>query len=468
MTRSAPFFLFGAWLSFVGTTLALASMLPVTSDRQMKGISSMLGAIAAQDVLPVDTIPLEGRVISIDMRDKELFLYDDGRRVRRFPVVAVATEGVGEVPSGSYTVGGLEPRHMSRTSGAWATFAVSFGENYAIQGGDEEDDGSVVLDERDAKDVYDFARTGMKVIVARGASRGDFAPSRHLLIGKGKPPLIAAESFVVADVDTGEVLWSRKADERLRPGRIATFATALTAIENLDQYKNVRMGELLLPGRAADRRPPSRDDELPLGALLYPLLFDANETAARALEEELDRAGVASYVNERARAIGMDSTEFSNGNVLTMSTSSASDLLALLTHIATRQPFLLAISRDDEHAIYAEDGEVRYRWVNKNPWVLSRDDGYLGGLGAIEQGASGSGMFLFSLRLSEFSHRRIAFIIANSEDLVEDVARMRAFVERSYRYGSLRIGDTGVANAHSIAERIGSFFLSDIDYDRGL
>lgn len=477
--KSGLYFVFGAWLSFVGLLLGGVSIIPITHSVRVLSPAAVYRAVLHEELREATTLPTLGKVISIDFSSKKLSLYENGTSTKAFRILRLPEPySLFEMPTGSYAVSGKEPQHLSRQNHLWMPYTLSFSENFFIHGAAWTEENaspnhagvSVELSLQDAKEVYDFADLGTKIIVSGGFPRAQFAPSaQYYLGGEGALPSVSAPSFIVADIENGSVLWSRSADTARRAGKLVSFATALSAIETLDQYKNIRIGELLLKGKASSKRPPSRDDELPLGALIYPLLFGTNQTAGAALTEELGSTALARYVSGRAEELGMDNTIFAQTGGIDESTTSARDLFRLLGYIYRDEHFLLDASLSSDHSLFASTGALRYRWENKNPWVLSGDVDYAGGLGVRSPSGGGSGMFLFRVPVSEFGERTIAFVVVDSTDLEGDISSMRQFIAEHYHYGARRsVSEKDTTSPQSYVERIKGMFREDIIYDRDI
>lgn len=477
--KSGLYFIFGAWLSFVGLVAGGATLIPVSGEVKSLSPAAIYRAALHEELRESTTLPTLGKVIAVDEAGKKITLYENGTSTKAFRVISFAPSlSLYEVPTGSYAVSGKEPQHLSRRSGLWMPYAIEFGDNYFVHGtptGKDEDvpvsgDGiSIELSASDANEVYDFASVGVKVIVTGGFPRSAFASSsRYYLRGEGKLPNVTAPSFSITDIETGDVLWERNATTPHGEGMLVSFATALTAVETLDQYKNVRIGELLLSGKAGTRRPPSRDDELPLGSLVYPLLFDANQTARDALLRELGSNTLTEYMTARAEQLGMTETHFASNIYAEESTTSARDLTRLLHYIFEHEHFLLDVSLSSDHELYSSSGAFRYRWENKNPWVLGHAADYAGGLGAISLTGRGSGMFLFRVPLGEFDERIIAFVLIDSDDIEGDVAAIKSFIKAHYQYGVRRFSNTVSDSERSLIDRLKGLLREEIVYERDL
>ena len=118
MHKSRLFFLFGAWLSFVGIIVAGASFLPVTKSTRALSPAAVYRAVANEELRNAETLPMGGKVIAIDEVGMKVSLYENGKNTQAFKIVQLATPfSLYEVPTGSYSVSKKEPQHLSRENG---------------------------------------------------------------------------------------------------------------------------------------------------------------------------------------------------------------------------------------------------------------------------------------------------------------------------------------------------------------
>ncbi len=447
------YFLAGLWISFIAVVLGGTILLP-PSKKLAENSSALLYKVAMNDELRRPTnAPLSGKVISADLNAMELSLHEDGVLIQSFPILSRGKEGTAwETPTGKYVIQTKEPRHLSSIGGTWMPYSMQFYGNFFIHGWPTYPDGTDVpkgysggcirLSTTDAKEVYKFAGVGTHVVVLGGVSSDLFATSSRYYLhvpqsvdAASTLPPVSATSFIVADAVSGDVLWERDATKKTNPGALVSLATALTAIETVNQYKVVRMGELLLGKSVLRKHSSGAPDEIPVGTLIYPLLFDANDTAAKVFEREHGVTKFVAYMNEKAQAIGMTDSSFGGGLSEDNSTTTARDLLSLLEYVHTHKHFLIDASLASSRATVDADGKEQYQWDNKNPWIENADGAYRGGVGKLAADGSGSGMLLFALPVSEFGDRTIAVVILGSSDLLRDVTTLKNFVTNHFVYG---------------------------------
>ncbi len=442
----------GIWLSFVALFVAGGVLIPVEREFAL-GSPALLYKFAQNEELHSPqslVVPAGEKLIVADLPSMTLSLYEGSVLVKTFPILSRGRESTfWETPTGKYAIQTKERKHFSSIGETWMPYSMQFYGNFFIHGwptyvnGDDVprgySGGCIRLSTEDAGEIYAFSTVGTRVFITGGIPKESMATSSRYYLRslpeKEEPPMVSAPSFIVADIGNGTVLWERKADSKRPPGALASLATALVAVEAVNQYKIVRMGELLLGKSIARNYSIGEVDELPLGALIHPLLFDTNDTAAKAFAEVHGIKQFVSYMNQKAKAIGMEATQF--GGVLSgdTSTTSARNLFTLLQYVEAQKNFLINVSLLPERAWKSDNGELRYVWENKNPWILSRDGGYRGGIAQLNDDGSGSAMVLFALPLSEFGNRTVAFIVLDSHDLMGDIKKLNNFTIKNYVYG---------------------------------
>ncbi len=444
-------FLFaGGWLSLVAVVFLGSSILTTSPDASQNS-PALLYKLAMNDrgesggnfILPKTS----GKAVLADLSNMTLALYENNIKIEEFSILSRGREGTfWETPAGRYAVQLKEQIHLSSIGGTWMPYSMQFYGNFFIHGwptyqnGDDVpkgySGGCIRLATKDAKIVYEFADVGTRVYVTGGLTRDTFATSSaYYLRGGGMPPLISAPSFIVADPELGATLWERNAHKQVSAGGLTALPTALTALETVNQYKIVRMSELLLGKSVLRNRSIGAVDELPVGSLIYPLLFDANDTAAKVFARAQGEKQFTTYMNEKALAIGMNDTQFSGALSSDNSTTTAHDLFNLLRYVDASKHFIIDTSLAEERILSDKEGKERYAWKNKNPWVIAKDSAYQGGVAVVDADGAGSAVLLFDLPLVEFGSRTVAFVVIDSRNLVEDVNAMRTFIAEHFVFG---------------------------------
>jgi len=153
-------------------------------------------------------------------------------------------------------------------------------------------------------------------------------------------PRVGAESAVLLEAETGEILWERRGEERRDIASTTKIMTALLALElgRLEEQVAVSENAAFTEGSSMELRP---GEVYPLGELLEGLMLVSGNDAAVAVAEHLAGSveNFAILMNARARSLGLFNTRFANPHGLTEEGhfSTARDL-ALLTRRAMAVP----------------------------------------------------------------------------------------------------------------------------------
>lgn len=157
--------------------------------------------------------------------------------------------------------------------------------------------------------------------------------------------------YAIVTDDNGSVLFEKNADELMHPSSMAKLMTAEFVFREL-QTARIRLSDEFMISEHAWRRggAPSGDSTMyadpnsrvTIGALLQGMIIASGNDAAIALAEGMagTEAGFAHLLNERARAIGLTRSTFSNATGLTdsLTRSTPRELALLGQHIIRNYP----------------------------------------------------------------------------------------------------------------------------------
>lgn len=164
---------------------------------------------------------------------------------------------------------------------------------------------------------------------------------------------VAAKAALLADPDTGEILYARNIHERLYPASLTKVMTALLVLEAVDDGK-LSMDTVLTASQAAIDNLPSDGsnagikvgEEMTVENLLYCILVVSANEACDILAEGVAGSidAFVEQMNARAKAIGCEDTHFANTNGLQDSDhyTTAWDLY-LITQEAMRHEMFMPI-----------------------------------------------------------------------------------------------------------------------------
>ena len=124
---------------------------------------------------------------------------------------------------------------------------------------------------------------------------------------------VSAESAVLINGESGEILYSKNADERRGPASTTKIMTALVAIENCPIGKMVAVSPEAV-GVEGSSVYLKANEKISMESLLYALLLSSANDAAAAIAYEV-AGGIpefAELMNEKAAEIGLTDSNFTN------------------------------------------------------------------------------------------------------------------------------------------------------------
>lgn len=122
---------------------------------------------------------------------------------------------------------------------------------------------------------------------------------------------VSAESAVLMCADNGEILYSRNADRRLSMASTTKIMTSLIAIESSMPQTEIVVTEEMVSVEGTSMGLKA-GDSVSLRELVYGMLLQSGNDAANTVAYVVggNLSGFAKMMNERAREIGMDNTNF--------------------------------------------------------------------------------------------------------------------------------------------------------------
>jgi D-alanyl-D-alanine carboxypeptidase (penicillin-binding protein 5/6) len=196
----------------------------------------------------------------------------------------------------------------------------------------------------------------------------------------GAPGGVKARGAVLADAETGQVLWARAAATERPMASVTKVMTALVVLESGDLGREIRVPQAAFDyawkygGETAALHP---GDVLTAGELLDALLLPSGADAAYTLASAYG-PGLAAFVarmNAAAARMGLTQTRFTSPDGLpypteTSTYSTPSDLLTLGL-AAMRNPVFRSIVDQRFYQLPKGAGHHGYWWDNTNDLVVS-------------------------------------------------------------------------------------------------
>jgi D-alanyl-D-alanine carboxypeptidase len=273
--------------------------------------------------------------------------------------------------------------------------------------------GCVQLSDEDSKAVFNLTEKGNQVLVIDKYQ--DFYQS-YLKNDISEFPEISAQSYLVADLDSGFVLADKNIEGKRSIASLTKLMTAIIVSENIDLRKSIEItSEMLKPfgtttGLVAGKTYKIVD-------LFYPMLIESSNDVAEALSSFLGKEKTIKLMNEKAKFLLMKDTNFIDPHGLDADNiSTPKDLFYLARYITNNRPPIWKISKNEQVNSY---GEVTFKQLlNKN--LFSTNTDFIGGKTGYIIASRYNGIFLFKFLDKYSEERKIAIILLGSKNWLLD------------------------------------------------
>lgn len=196
---------------------------------------------------------------------------------------------------------------------------------------------------------------------------------------KASEVLVSAESAVVLNADTGEILYSKNPYEKRGMASTTKIMTSLVALEygNLTDTVKAKLSDVTVEGTSIGLK---EGDEVSLETLVAGMLLESGNDAANVTATMIggSKEKFSQLMNKKAKELGMLSTDFKNPSGLTEEGhySTAYDMALLASNAIKNQKFRELCSTRSYKATY---GTPQYQrtFYNHNKF-LSVFEGALG------------------------------------------------------------------------------------------
>lgn len=290
--------------------------------------------------------------------------------------------------------------------------------------------------------------------------------SFYFIKDPNKQPEVQAESYLVGDLDTGEILLQKNKDQKFPIASVSKLFTAAVSAENQNQDDQTQISEQALQTEGENGE-LYLGQKIKVGDLIYPLLLESSNDAAEAIAEYSGRDTFMQEMNQKAQDLGLSSTSFADSSGLSeKNQSTVSDLFKFIQYLKSKEPDLLKLTTDRS---YSDKSQT---WFNTSQFLGL--DGYLGGKRGYTDPAMQTALSAFAIPLGETGTRNIGIIVLRSPDRYKDVASIYNYLKRDIYYGKETDADLAwVKNKEGTTEVstpdfVTLLFGGDIMLDRGV
>ena len=234
-----------------------------------------------------------------------------------------------------------------------------------------------------------------------------------------------ARAAILADLDSGQVLFARSAEEQLAIASVTKIMTALLVLERTRPRETVTVSaEAAGDGRTAgiSELGLREGEQIRVDDLVYALLLQSANDAALALAEHVS-GSVDAFVddmNARARRLGLAHTEFFSPNGLDDRGYSTAVDLVTLTQAAYRLPRFADIVATQVHEIPAPEDAGAPRTIQNRNVLLWLYPGAVG----VKTGFTGQAGFCIVAVAEREGQRLVAVVLGGSGEVFSEAAML--------------------------------------------
>jgi len=256
---------------------------------------------------------------------------------------------------------------------------------------------------------------------------GQAAEEEKQAVPPPPPPEISAQTAIMVEANTGEVLYEKNADVKAFPASITKIMTALLAIENGNLDKKVKISKNA-SGVEGSSIYLETGERIPLRDLVYGLMLRSGNDAAIAIAEEIGGSTehFVLMMNKRARELGAYNTNFMNPNGLhnPNHVTTARDM-ALISIAAMKNPEFKKVAAAKSWVANRGEGKYNY-FFNKNKVIYQ----YEGGTGIKIGFTKAAGRTLVAS--SERNGMALICVVMNAPNWFQDTYKLMDYAYNQY------------------------------------
>jgi hypothetical protein len=375
--------------------------------------------------------------LEVNLAKMKMRLYKDGLPVKEVSILAKGDHnGWGGSAVGLYKIMSGNKLSFSIISEVYMPYALHYYGKYYIHGephyswGEKLHSsisgGCLRLRDEDAKVIYELTDLDMPVLVI-DKERDDYKYFKEKI---SNLPEISAQSYLIGDLDSGFVFAEKDSQKQLPIASLTKLMTAIVVAENINLRKSILVKEKMLEAYGSTEG-LTADKSFRVVELFYPLLIESSNDAAEVLSCFLGREKTIKLMNEKAKAILMEQTEFVDPSGFdSKNVASTQDLFYLARYLLNNRLPILEITKGEKVLSF---GEVNFKieelW-NKN--VFIKDPTFIGGKTGYILASKNTALFIFRFTAPDNVERNIAIIFLGSKDNQIDTHKIYKWLQENY------------------------------------
>ena len=193
-----------------------------------------------------------------------------------------------------------------------------------------------------------------------------------------EPEALYARAAVLADGESGRILWEKNGDEPMAMASTTKIMTCLVALENgaMDDVVEISENAAAMPDVQLDA---AAGDHFLMEDLLYALMLESDNDVAVAIAEHVGGSveGFAEMMNRRASDLGCRQTHFVTPNGLdAQGHQTTAAELAKISAEAIKNPTFVKIINTPSRSFSNTEGNRQYQVSNKDAFLQMMDGAF--------------------------------------------------------------------------------------------
>ncbi|MBY0538581.1 L,D-transpeptidase family protein [Patescibacteria group bacterium] len=372
--------------------------------------------------------------VEADLTTMQLRYFNEGILELQVPIVAKGAKGSWlETPAGLYEVKAKKEKLYSTFGQMYTPWSITFQGNFIIHGWPYTESGEKVptefqgggirLSDADAKAVYELVTAGTPILVHEVPSEPDE------FVYEPKIPELDTPHYLIADVETNTVLASSDLDSVAPIASLTKLMTALVAAEYINLDARVSVVQPTFVQSLIPRL--SGLGTVSMYSLLQLLLVESSNEAAEVIAAQVGREKFIEHMNEKAKAIGLQNTQFADPSGLSAgNASTVRDLLGLIKYIYTTRQFIVDLTANQDLPTAYVSGEFG---TLSNFNEVEGLDNFIGGKIGETTAAGQTSVTLHKITVKG-DERVIAIVLLGSDSRNADVTELLGYA--TARFGS--------------------------------
>ncbi len=388
--------------------------------------------------LKKDFVLKESDFLEIHLSEMKIRLYKKGLLEKEVPILKKGeVQEWGGSAAGLYKIMSGNKLSFSLVAEVYMPYALRYYGKYYIHGepyypGGQKTQydisgGCISLKDEDAKTIYELTEINMPVLVI-DKERDSYKYETKKIADF---PELSAKSYLVADLDSGYVFSEKDSKSQLPLASITKLVTAIVVAENVDLKKSIWISKEILDAGYGSTKGLETGTSFRVVELFYPLLIESSNDAAEALSYFLGRAKTIKLMNEKAKSILMEQTNFTDPSGFDPeNVSTSQDLFYLARYVLNVRPLFFEITKGKEVLSFGNIGFNIKEFWNKN--IFINDDTFIGGKAGFIKASKQTALFTFRFADKNNVERKIAIILLGSDNIEIDAQKTYIWLQDNF------------------------------------